>query len=29
MKYVSEPGTFNVFIGLDSQRVNKGEFELL
>ena len=29
MKYVSDPGTFNVFIGLDSQRVNKGEFELL
>ncbi|MDN6682389.1 MAG: beta-glucosidase BglX, partial [Enterobacterales bacterium] len=29
MKYVSEPGTFNVFIGLDSQRVNKAEFELL
>lgn len=29
MKYVSEPSIFNVFIGLDSQRVNKGEFELL
>jgi beta-glucosidase len=29
MKYVSEPGKFNVFIGLDSQRVNQGEFELL
>jgi beta-glucosidase len=29
MKYDAEPGKFNVFIGLDSARVNKGEFELL
>ena len=29
MKYDAEPGKFNVFIGVDSARVNKGEFELL
>jgi beta-glucosidase len=28
MKYDAEPGKFNVFIGLDSARVNRGEFEL-
>ena len=28
MKYDAEPGKFNVFIGVDSARVNKGEFEL-
>jgi len=28
MKYDAEPGTFNVFIGLDSARVKQGEFEL-
>ncbi|ETJ45970.1 hypothetical protein Q604_UNBC00059G0002, partial [human gut metagenome] len=25
----AEPGKFNVFIGTDSARVKKGEFELL
>ncbi|MBZ8521820.1 beta-glucosidase BglX [Escherichia coli] len=29
MKYDAEPGKFNVFIGTDSARVKKGEFELL
>ena len=29
MKYDAEPGKFNVYIGVDSARVNKGEFELL
>ncbi|EJW6132235.1 fibronectin type III-like domain-contianing protein, partial [Escherichia coli] len=29
MKYDAEPGMFNVFIGTDSARVKKGEFELL
>ncbi len=29
MKYDSEPGKFNVFIGTDSARVKKAEFELL
>lgn len=29
MKYVAEPGKFNVFIGVDSARVNQSEFELL
>ena len=29
MKYDAEPGKFNVFIGVDSARVNKGEFDLL
>ncbi|SCB97494.1 beta-glucosidase [Kosakonia oryziphila] len=28
MKYAAEPGKFNVFIGVDSARVNQGEFEL-
>ncbi|WP_024562505.1 beta-glucosidase BglX [Siccibacter turicensis] len=28
MKYDAEPGTFNVFIGLDSARVKQGEFVL-
>ncbi|RKQ39619.1 beta-glucosidase BglX [Enterobacter sp. R1(2018)] len=28
MKYDAEPGTFNVFVGLDSARVKRGEFEL-
>ncbi len=28
MKYDAEPGKFNVFIGVDSARVNQGEFEL-
>ncbi len=28
MKYDAEPGKFNVFIGLDSARVKRGEFEL-
>ncbi|WP_336709383.1 MULTISPECIES: beta-glucosidase BglX [unclassified Cedecea] len=28
MKYDAEPGKFNVFIGLDSARVQQGEFEL-
>ncbi|HDT4234563.1 TPA: beta-glucosidase BglX [Enterobacter hormaechei subsp. steigerwaltii] len=28
MKYDAEPGKFNVFIGVDSARVNKAEFEL-
>ena len=28
MKYDAEPGKFNVFIGTDSARVNRGEFEL-
>jgi beta-glucosidase (EC:3.2.1.21) len=28
MKYVVEPGKFNVFIGVDSARVKQGEFEL-
>ncbi|WP_058913847.1 beta-glucosidase BglX [Entomohabitans teleogrylli] len=28
MQYVSEPGQFNVFIGLDSARVQQGSFEL-
>lgn len=28
MKYDAEPGKFNVFIGLDSVRVQQGEFEL-
>ncbi|MGD7718065.1 hypothetical protein, partial [Escherichia coli] len=27
--YDAEPGKFNVFIGTDSARVKKGEFELL
>jgi beta-glucosidase len=27
MKYAAEPGKFNVFIGVDSARVNKGEFD--
>ena len=29
MKYVAEPGKFNVFIGVDSARVKQSEFELL
>ena len=29
MKYVAEPGTFNVLIGVDSARVKQSEFELL
>ena len=26
MKYVAEPGKFNVFIGVDSARVKQSEF---
>ncbi|OAT78947.1 beta-glucosidase [Mangrovibacter phragmitis] len=29
MQYVAEPGKFNVFIGLDSERVKQGSFDLL
>lgn len=28
MKYDAEANEFNVYIGVDSARVNKGEFEL-
>jgi len=28
MRYDAEPGKFNVFVGLDSARVKRGEFEL-